>query len=114
CDRIAVMYAGCLVEDSPAATLHEACLHPYTAALLASRPSAAGRSRRLAAIPGRPLSGFEAGPGCVFSSRCRFVEERCLAERPAIAPLGGGRVACHRAAELQDRLPAIATSAVAS
>jgi oligopeptide/dipeptide ABC transporter ATP-binding protein len=114
CDRIAVMYAGCLVEDSPAARIHDAPLHPYTAALLASRPSATTRSRRLAAIPGRPLSAHEAGPGCVFASRCPFVEERCLRERPALSALEDGRVACHRAGELHARLSEIATTPIAS
>ncbi len=114
CDRIAVMYAGCLVEDSPAARLHAERLHPYTAALLASRPSPSARAARLSAIPGRPLSAFEAGPGCVFASRCPFVEDRCVAVRPALRRLGGGRVACHRAEELRGGLVRSATSPVAT
>ncbi len=104
CDRIAVMYAGYLVEDSPAATLHERALHPYTKGLLASRPSASVRRERLAAIPGRPLSAFEVKEGCVFASRCRFVEERCLLERPLLRDFDGARVACHRAEELSGQM----------
>jgi oligopeptide/dipeptide ABC transporter ATP-binding protein len=104
CDRIAVMYAGYLVEDSPAASLHQDAIHPYTKGLLASRPSAAMRMERLAAIPGRPLSAFEVGEGCVFASRCAFAQERCLEERPGLRDFGAGRVACHRAEELAGSL----------
>ncbi len=104
CDRIAVMYAGALVEDSPAKSLHEHALHPYTKGLLASRPSASIRADRLAAIPGRPISAFEVGRGCPFASRCVFVEERCLLERPVLRELGAARVACHRAEELGDEV----------
>ena len=104
CDRIAVMYAGFLVEDHSAATLHESVLHPYTAGLLASRPSPTERARRLTAIPGRPLSAFEVGQGCPFASRCTFVEDRCRDELPPMRDVGGGRVRCHRAEELRGRL----------
>jgi oligopeptide/dipeptide ABC transporter ATP-binding protein len=100
CDRIAVMYAGYLVEDSPADRLHEAALHPYTAGLLASRPSASRRATRLAAIPGSPLSAFEAGEGCPFAARCPYVVDVCRTERPPLRPFGAGRVACHRAGEI--------------
>ena len=104
CDRIAVMYAGFLVEDHSAATLHEGVQHPYTAGLLASRPSPTERARRLTAIPGRPLSAFEVERGCPFASRCAFVDDRCLEELPAMRELGAGRVRCHRAEELRGRL----------
>jgi oligopeptide/dipeptide ABC transporter ATP-binding protein len=113
CDRIAVMYAGYLVEDSPAASLHAEALHPYTAGLLASRPSASARSRRLAAIPGRPLSAFEAGDGCVFASRCPFAVDRCRAERPILREFASGRVACHRVEELRGRLSAVVSGTAA-
>jgi oligopeptide/dipeptide ABC transporter ATP-binding protein len=106
CDRIAVMYAGFLVEDSPAEGLHRKALHPYTAALLASRPNVTTRERRLVAIPGRPLSAFEVGEGCAFVARCPFAEERCRVERPLLRTVGRGRVACHRSEELQGQLDA--------
>jgi oligopeptide/dipeptide ABC transporter ATP-binding protein len=104
CDRIAVMYAGFLVEDRRADSLHEEALHPYTAGLLASRPSPTQRTARLWAIPGRPLSAFEVEDGCAFASRCLFVEQRCRVEAPALRELNGGRVRCHRAEELCGRL----------
>ncbi len=106
CDRIAVMYAGFLVEDSPAEGLHREALHPYTAALLASRPSVTMRERRLVAIPGRPLSAFEVGDGCAFVARCPFAVERCHVERPLLREVGRGRVACHRTEELHGQLDA--------
>ncbi len=106
CDRIAVMYAGFLVEESPAEGLHHDALHPYTAALLASRPSVTGRERRLVAIPGRPLSAFEVGEGCPFAPRCPFAVERCRSERPALREVAAGRVACHRSEELRGQLDA--------
>ncbi|MFJ8025411.1 ABC transporter ATP-binding protein [Streptomyces sp. NPDC096311] len=99
-DRLAVMYAGVIVESAPSASLRTRALHPYTVGLLASRPSGT-RVRRLATIPGRPVSAFEAGPGCVFASRCPFAEQQCHRERPVLRQLAGHDVACHRAEELQ-------------
>ena len=109
CDRIAVLYAGLLVEDIPASRLHAERRHPYTAGLLASRPDPTNTQERLYAIPGRPLSALEIGPGCPFAARCAFALERCQIERPALRELGVGRVACHRAEELGDQLLAPAT-----
>jgi oligopeptide/dipeptide ABC transporter ATP-binding protein len=104
CDRIAVMYAGFLVEDRPAATLHETVRHPYTAGLLASRPSPTERANRLWAIPGRPLSSYEVVGGCPFASRCPFVVDRCRDEQQVMREVDGGRVRCWRAEELRGRL----------
>jgi oligopeptide/dipeptide ABC transporter ATP-binding protein len=104
CDRIAVMYAGFLVEERCAATLHAEARHPYTAGLLASRPSPTQRAARLCVVPGRPLSAFEVGEGCPFVSRCAFVEERCRVERPQLREIDGGKVRCHRAEELRGQL----------
>ncbi len=104
CDRIAVMYAGFLVEDIPASQLHRGVQHPYTAGLLASRPSPTVRERRLFAIAGRPLSAYEVGDGCGFASRCAFANDRCRSERPALRVVGASRVACHRSEELSGQL----------
>ncbi|MFF7329568.1 ABC transporter ATP-binding protein [Streptomyces sp. NPDC090306] len=95
CDRIAVMYAGSTVEELPAARLHDDARHPYTRALLASRPDPGAAAQRLRAIAGRPLSAFEAGPGCAFAPRCAAVRDRCLTERPELSPAGDGLAACH-------------------
>ncbi len=112
CDRTAVMYAGMLVEDRPSASLHVQPRHPYTIALLRSRPSAAQRASRLPAIPGRPISAYEAGAGCPFAPRCPYAEPECEAQRPALLDLDGGRVACLRAAELAESVEAPDNSVV--
>ncbi|HMK91583.1 MAG TPA: ABC transporter ATP-binding protein [Thermoleophilia bacterium] len=104
CDRIAVMYAGFLVEDRSAAALHETARHPYTAGLLASRPSPTTRAPRLWAIPGRPLSAYEVRWGCPFASRCPFVVDRCRDETQVMRAVDGGLVRCWRAEELRGRL----------
>ena len=95
CDRIAVMYAGTLVEELPAHRLAQDARHPYTRALLASRPDPTEPEARLRAIDGRPLSAFEAGPGCPFAPRCTATRDDCRTERPAPRPLADGRAACH-------------------
>ncbi|WP_327747698.1 ABC transporter ATP-binding protein [Streptomyces europaeiscabiei] len=102
-DRIAVMYAGTVVESASARDLHDTARHPYTVGLLASRPSTVD-VQRLWAIPGRPVSAFEAGPGCVFADRCPFAQDRCRTERPELRALDDHQVACHRAEELRGRI----------
>ena len=100
CDRTAVMYAGQLVEVQGSATLHDHPTHPYTAALVTARPRIEATAARLAAIPGRPLSAFEAPDGCAFATRCRYVQDRCHAEQPQLRPLREATVRCLRAEEL--------------
>lgn len=102
-DRIAVMYAGALLEIAPSKSLHREARHPYTVALMTSRP-ALGARRRIQTIPGRPVSAFEVGDGCVFAARCPFAVDRCRAERPALLPVDGHEVACHRVGEIADDL----------
>ena len=104
CDRTAVMYAGQLVETRESALLHGDPLHPYTAALAAARPDISSTAPRLVAIPGRPLSAFEAPPGCAFATRCPHAEDACRATRPALESLAGGTVRCRRAGELRRKL----------
>ncbi|MBP2326457.1 oligopeptide/dipeptide ABC transporter ATP-binding protein [Kibdelosporangium banguiense] len=106
-DSLAVMYAGVIVERGPSREVSTNPRHPYTAALLASRPSLSSVTR-LTAIPGRPISAFEAGPGCVFAARCAYATDRCRAERPAPQLIEGRSVACHRAEELGSVLPKVA------
>jgi oligopeptide/dipeptide ABC transporter ATP-binding protein len=102
-DRIAVMYAGTIVESGPSTTLTTAPRHPYTAGLLRSRPSATLK-RPLQPIPGRPLAAFEVGSGCPFADRCAFATPTCRQDVPALRPLAGHLVACHRAEEVADAL----------
>jgi oligopeptide/dipeptide ABC transporter ATP-binding protein len=107
CDRTAVMYAGQIVEQRQSSLLHDDPLHPYTAGLVAARPRIDGSTARLNAIPGRPLSAFEAPEGCAFSDRCAHSQEQCTDSRPAIRPLSDGLVRCVRAEELRGHLGAV-------
>ena len=75
---------------------------PYTAALAAARPDIARASNRLRAIPGRPLSAFEAPPAeCAFAPRCAHASDICRQAGPEIAELDGGMSRCARAHELR-------------
>ena len=103
CDRTAVMYAGSIVEVERSVDLHGRALHPYTEGLVAARPSVHTTMARLPVIPGRPMAAFEAPEGCAFAPRCPHALPRCTTERPVLAPLGRGMVACLRAAELHPR-----------
>jgi peptide/nickel transport system ATP-binding protein len=102
-DRLAVMYAGSIVETGRSQDLYSRPLHPYTAGLLQSRPSTTD-VRRLTAIPGRPIAAFEAGTGCSFAARCQFATDQCRSERPERREVEGRVVACHRVEEIADEL----------
>ena len=108
CDRTAVMYAGQIVEVRASSLLHSDPLHPYTAALAAARPDITQTTRRLRAIPGRPLSAFEAPPGeCAFAPRCPYAGDVCRAAGPGLVELDGGVSRCARAHELRGQLQAV-------
>jgi oligopeptide/dipeptide ABC transporter ATP-binding protein len=84
CDRIAVMYAGEIVEIGPTRQLFEAPRHPYTQGLIATSIALKGKAKRLQEIPGE-LPSLAAPPaGCLFSPRCPKVMERCRAAEPPI------------------------------
>jgi peptide/nickel transport system ATP-binding protein len=104
CDRIAVMYAGSIVESRVADVLISDPLHPYTAALLRSRPSMSVTARRLPMIGGQPLSGFEVPDGCSFVPRCPYALPSCELSVPPLRQVDADLVACHRAEELRHRL----------
>jgi oligopeptide/dipeptide ABC transporter ATP-binding protein len=107
CDRTVVMYAGQVVEVRESDLLHSDPLHPYTAALAAARPDIAQTAHRLAAIPGRPLSAFEAPDAeCAFAPRCPHVRDICQAALPELADFDGGQSRCARAVELRGTLTA--------
>jgi oligopeptide transport system ATP-binding protein len=86
-DRVAVMYAGRLVETGPAEEVLLAPRHPYTEGLLASRPRGGGR--RLEPIAGAPPSLFRLPTGCPFHPRCPYAVERCRLERPPLGEVPG-------------------------
>ena len=105
CDRTAVMYAGQIVEVRASALLHTDPLHPYTAALAAARPDITHTARRLRAIPGRPLSAFEAPPEeCGFAPRCSYASDICRQAGPDLIELDGGMSRCAHARELRGQL----------
>ena len=96
--EVLVMYLGLAMEQGPKERIFSRPLHPYTQALLASTPGIAGvaRSERTVLKGERP-SPLDPPSGCVFSTRCAHVVERCRTERPVPRPLDGRQVACHLA-----------------
>jgi oligopeptide/dipeptide ABC transporter ATP-binding protein len=93
-DRVAVMYAGRIVEEAPVADLFADPKHPYTRGLIASMPGGAPGSR-LAAIPGAPPTLGAPPPGCAFAPRCPSRFDPCAAAHPGVTEVGGHRVTCY-------------------
>jgi oligopeptide transport system ATP-binding protein len=99
-DRVAVMYAGRVVEEGPAEEVLSRPAHPYTRALLDSVPQARSGGE-LPTIAGSPPPAAEVLPGCSFAPRCRFALDRCTTELPVPETVAPGRTAaCHRAQEV--------------
>ena len=97
CDRLAVVYAGRVVESGSAAEVFRAPRHPYTRGLLEATPRLddAGAGA-LATIPGQPPDPLRLPSGCAFRERCPLCEEVCAASRPEPRPVGEGHfAACH-------------------
>jgi peptide/nickel transport system ATP-binding protein len=92
CDDVAVMYAGEIVEQAPAARIFSAPQHPYTVGLLGSIPLINTRRERLATISGSVPRLDGAFTGCRFSGRCPFADERCRSQPPPLADVGSGHV----------------------
>jgi dipeptide transport system ATP-binding protein len=93
--RVAVMYAGQQVEERAAEALFAAPRHPYTAALLDALPERSLGHRRLPTIPGVVPGAGDRPRGCLFHPRCRYADELCRSERPALRVDGAGRLRCH-------------------
>lgn len=93
-DRIAVMYAGRIIEENSVAGIVGLPRHPYTAGLLASTVHNSDRGKPLAAIAGAPPDLASLPPGCSFVQRCTNAGVRCLTEHPPLVGHGTQRLAC--------------------
>jgi len=97
CERVAVMYAGKIVEKADVLSLFARPLHPYTRALLGALPRLDGKRSRLEAIPGSVPDLIAPPSGCRFHPRCRERLPRCSEEEPRLWEVEKGHeVACHR------------------
>ncbi len=100
--RVAVMYAGRIVEIAQTQTLFSRPRHPYTYALMGAvpRPDPKHRKQRVL-LPGEVADPSDLPPGCAFHPRCRFAEDQCKTERPALRDMGDGQfAACHLAEQI--------------
>jgi peptide/nickel transport system ATP-binding protein len=95
CDRVVVMYAGKIMEESETVSLYKTPLHPYSKALIGAYPSLKGKRRQLKSIPGAPPSLIDPPSGCRFTPRCELAQSICSREEPAMNTIDGRRVACH-------------------
>jgi peptide/nickel transport system ATP-binding protein len=103
-DRLAVMYAGEIIEYAPSETVGSSPAHPYTLGLLRSFPDIRGARRDLHGVPGSPPDLRDDFGGCPFCPRCEYAFAPCPGTRPALLPIAarqggaaweGWRVACH-------------------
>ena len=94
CDRVAVMYAGRIVEEGPTRALLEAPAHPYTRRLIACVPELGEGKRRLHAIPGLPPAVNDLAPGCAFAPRCDKAQPACRQGEIALDAYGPRRLRC--------------------
>ena len=98
CDKVAIMYAGKIVEFGDIASVFKEPLHPYSEQLIAAFPSVLGEKRELTTIHGFPPDLLNPPPGCRFHPRCPFAEEACESGERNLFEVGKGHyVACrHR------------------
>jgi peptide/nickel transport system ATP-binding protein len=105
-DKVAIMYAGRIVERGAVEDVFDRPLHPYTRGLLASLPKIDNRAARLTAIDGAPPSLAARPSGCAFHPRCAHAIARCATQEPALRDLAGSAVACHLAESIAGIAPA--------
>jgi len=94
-DRLAVMYAGQIVEIGKTRKVFDEPLHPYSVGLMDAFPSLVGAPRQLLGIPGNPPSLVATSPGCHFAARCPSVMEICRTNRPELVDEDGHSVRCY-------------------
>jgi oligopeptide/dipeptide ABC transporter ATP-binding protein len=110
-DRIAVMYLGQIVELGDVAAMRRTLLHPYSQALFSAAPVADPRAAATKAriiLTGEVPSPVDPPEGCRFRTRCRYREDLCASQAPALREVGGRLVRCHFAAEVGMPSPAVA------
>ena len=93
--RVAVMYAGQIMESRSAAAIFETPQHPYTEALMAAMPERSDGQSRLATIPGMVPGLYDRPAGCLFAPRCTYAVKHCKDQRPALREWQSGMVRCH-------------------
>lgn len=96
CDKVAIMYAGKIVEYGDAVSIFKNPLHPYTQGLIKAFPSIKGEKVRLSSIPGQPPDLLHPPPACRFNPRCPYVMDICKRDEPLSQEQEKGHlVACH-------------------
>jgi peptide/nickel transport system ATP-binding protein len=96
CDKIAIMYAGKIMEYAPVRRTFPSPLHPYTSALLSALPSIRGSPNRLKSLPGAPPSLLNPPSGCRFHPRCPHTQDKCRRKEPELVEVEKNHfVACH-------------------
>lgn len=96
CDKIAIMYAGKIVELGSVASIYKEPLHPYTQGLLAAFPSIKAPRTRMISIPGFPPDLINPPTGCRFHPRCKYAMNICKKKEPVLTDVGNHHmVACH-------------------
>ena len=97
CDKIAVMYAGRIVEKGSSEDIFQRTGHPYTKKLIKCFPDIKGKKTMMEGIPGAPPNMLEIPSGCPFHPRCEYAEEVCRTSMPDnIERHQGHFVACHK------------------
>ncbi len=100
-NRIAIMYAGKIVETTGSASLTGVAgrHHPYTDGLWSAIPKLTGKQVTLSGIPGSPPNLGSLPPGCAFHPRCKLADDVCRAEQPELRDVAGSQIACHHVLE---------------
>jgi len=109
CDDVMVMYGGRVMEHASAEDIFHRPSHPYTRGLLAALPRLDAAGGALVSIPGNPPNMNALPPGCPFSARCRYVQDRCVATMPLLQradPDSPTLRACHRPVAELDQVEA--------
>ncbi len=110
-DRVAVMYAGKIVEYTDVKTLFDEPKHPYTWGLMNSIPRMDKEVKRLTAIPGIVPSSLDFPEGCKYNTRCPLADEKCIAEEPEIKEVKKGhKVRCWHSKKLEELKTSLETA----